>query len=95
MTQDREVTVVVAEMDVTRVNPYRFGQVPTKPVKLGTQCRGAMRDLPLTRWTTSTGPELRRASGMGVRLERTKAESARNTFQCIRSSIVYRVASKL
>ena len=71
----REGTVVLGEMDVARVNPYRYGQgqppsaldpVSAPPANGDHPIPGAIRDLPLTRWTTSTRPGLRKASGRGM-----------------------------
>ena len=57
MLQERGMTVIVGEMDVTWVNPYRFGQVPTTPVKVGHPMPGAMRRSATYSVTTSTRPE--------------------------------------
>ena len=81
----------MGEMDFTRVNPYRFGQgqppvhtawfQPRWPTAV-TQCRGAIRDLPLTRWTTSTRPKLRRGSGDGNGMWRGQNEGSVILFVC-------------
>ena len=66
--------MVLGEIGVARVNPYDFGQgqppvhsawfLPRR-LTVVTQLWGAIQEPPLSRWTSSTSPGLRMASGEG------------------------------
>ena len=103
--QDRGVTVVLGEMDVTRVNPCRFGQGQT-PVHTAwfqprqsqsvTQFRGQCEIGHLPGGRGLPGPNYVGLQGMGDDMWRGENEgSLRNTFQFMRSSTVCGAASKL
>ena len=74
--------LVLGEMDVARVNRSDQGTSSAlDPVRAPTvsDCDpilGATPGQPLTRWTTSTRPGLRRASGMGMMFARGQKEGS-------------------